>query len=415
MALLTAGVIAALAAAPAPAVLGGRNATQPYPFMAALRDGGSQICGASLIAPKVALTAAHCVDDGNPNGLSVRLGSTKRTGSDGEIIAIEAIEVHEDYDGDPGGGSDIALLRLEAASVQQPIHLGTAAETALWDAGKIGRVIGWGSAVFLVGPGNNDLQELDLPVVSDRDCKSVYSEYNSATMICAGEDSGLKDSCQGDSGGPLFAFNAAGAAVQFGTVSYGLGCGFPGYYGVYGRVGASALRDWIAARVPSINQSVATPAPAGAPAATSTPASGSGSGSGSGQGGSAPGGSQPAGSNGSGSPAPAGSTNAPVTRIRFVRNVGSARQARKRKRIRVRVHTTGVVRGLRATVKPRRKGRALSKAKRSKLRRGTTTLTLKLSRKMRRKVRAGSLRLTLSGRDSAGKRVVTRGVIALRR
>ena len=32
-----------------------------YPFFLSLMDGDSRVCGATLIAPKIALTAAHCV------------------------------------------------------------------------------------------------------------------------------------------------------------------------------------------------------------------------------------------------------------------------------------------------------------------------------------------------------------------
>src|SRR3712207_4059282 len=56
--------------ASASAVVGGRAATQPYPYMAALEydpAGGSAqygpVCGASLLSADRALTAAHCVVD----------------------------------------------------------------------------------------------------------------------------------------------------------------------------------------------------------------------------------------------------------------------------------------------------------------------------------------------------------------
>ena len=45
--------------------------------------------------------------------------------------------------------------------------------------------------------------------------------------------SGGKDSCQADSGGPLFTRNPF---TLVGIVSWGEGCGDPGYPGVYTRV-----------------------------------------------------------------------------------------------------------------------------------------------------------------------------------
>merc|ERR1711942_619167 len=57
--------------------------------------------------------------------------------------------------------------------------------------------------------GRNTLLEppalsLDVPVVSDDDCRGSYGQDEIAdSMICAGLDAGGKDSCQGDSGGPF--------------------------------------------------------------------------------------------------------------------------------------------------------------------------------------------------------------------
>ena len=48
---------------------------------------------------------------------------------------------------------------------------------------------------------------------------------------------------QGDSGGPLACQGKDGRWVLAGLTSYGIGCGWPGYYGIYARV--SSFLDWI--------------------------------------------------------------------------------------------------------------------------------------------------------------------------
>ena len=59
--------------------------------------------------------------------------------------------------------------------------------------------------IFLIqsnGPTPEILQKVDVPFVSQDECKNAYGEEDiTDRMICAGEKG--KDSCQGDSGGPL--------------------------------------------------------------------------------------------------------------------------------------------------------------------------------------------------------------------
>ena len=59
-------------------------------------------------------------------------------------------------------------------------------------------------------------------------------------MLCAADEG--KDSCQGDSGGPLVA-QENGKYALIGVVSWGYGCAFSGYPGVYARM--TEKMDWI--------------------------------------------------------------------------------------------------------------------------------------------------------------------------
>jgi secreted trypsin-like serine protease len=254
--------VAALAAAllapsSASAVVGGQDASRPYPHMAELRLDGDYICGASLVAPSKILTAAHCVEGEQARSLSFVLGRPTRSDtSQGEEIGASSVTVHPQYDPDTQA-FDVAVVTLSrSATAGSPIALADpVADRPLWEPGDDVRVIGWGTrAGFdLVGLTITDnLQEVDIPIVDDAECDQNYTlmgGIDEATMVCAGNLHGTEDSCQGDSGGPLMTLGAGGELKQVGVVSWGFGCGFPTQYGVYSRVGDALLGNWVRSQI----------------------------------------------------------------------------------------------------------------------------------------------------------------------
>jgi secreted trypsin-like serine protease len=102
-------------------------------------------------------------------------------------------------------------------------------------SGQTGTVIGWGS-LRESGPQPSILQEVNIPIWSNRDCKLKYGPAAPGGivehMLCAGQ--AARDSCSGDSGGPLMV--NSGKWTQVGIVSWGIGCGKGQYPGVYTRV-----------------------------------------------------------------------------------------------------------------------------------------------------------------------------------
>uniref|UniRef100_A0A7N4PI87 Peptidase S1 domain-containing protein n=1 Tax=Sarcophilus harrisii TaxID=9305 RepID=A0A7N4PI87_SARHA len=75
-------------------------------------------------------------------------------------------------------------------------------------------VTGWGSNH--TGKYPNTLQEVDLTVRKDKECKN-FKYYNSPTQICAGDPKETKASFQGDSGGPLVCGKVAQGIVSYGN------------------------------------------------------------------------------------------------------------------------------------------------------------------------------------------------------
>ena len=65
-------------------------------------------------------------------------------------------------------------------------------------------------------------------------------------MRCAGYSSGGIDSCQGDSGGPMVC-NVNGKWHLMGAVSWGIGCGRVGVYGVYADI--LSLKNWLSSKM----------------------------------------------------------------------------------------------------------------------------------------------------------------------
>ncbi|HEX8003544.1 MAG TPA: serine protease [Mycobacteriales bacterium] len=229
---------------PASAVIGGSNAPEgAYPFMAAIVDNTDfQFCGGSVISSSYVLTAAHCVEGINASkeAIYVITGRTNLSNtSQGQRIRVSAISVHPKWD---GNAWDAAVLRLASPTTAPAIQLASAADDALEAAGTIVRVTGWGDTLPTLGLfSTNQLQYVDLKVVSDSQCGTTNIGFHAPTGVCAEEL--LKDSCNGDSGGPLF-YNGA-TRIQIGIVSYGTSCALPKFPGVYSEVNNTEIRTFI--------------------------------------------------------------------------------------------------------------------------------------------------------------------------
>lgn len=208
-----------------------------YPYQLALEYLGKHFCGAALISPTWAITAAHCVDGLFKNFLSVRAGSSQG-GQGGKVVKIKEKIQHSRYN-KTLIDYDIALLKLDepiSAVYGKPINLPK--EGLILKEGVTAYVTGWG-ATSETGNLSGKLRVTKVPVLSQVGCRRIYGNHSiTSRMFCAGNSIGGKDSCQGDSGGPLMVNE-----ILYGIVSWGYGCGRPGLPGVYTNV--SVLRNFI--------------------------------------------------------------------------------------------------------------------------------------------------------------------------
>jgi MYXO-CTERM domain-containing protein len=151
-------------------------------------DAPATICTGVLVAPRVVVTAAHCLDGVIARGgLEVAFGADARQAS--RVIVVEDFAIYGGYDAQTGDGDVAALLLAEDAPVA-PIAppAGSIADVA---QGGALRAVGYGVTAWNAG----DAGVKRAGALALGDVRAASFDATPAPAM----------TCVGDSGGPVFA------------------------------------------------------------------------------------------------------------------------------------------------------------------------------------------------------------------
>ncbi|MDG4781062.1 snapalysin family zinc-dependent metalloprotease [Micromonospora sp. WMMD961] len=206
-----------------PLVVGGRPASENYPFMVYVSG-----CTGTLIKGNWAVTAKHC---STPS--SVRVGSINRT-SGGTVVRVTRAVNHPSV--------DVKLLQLASSVTYAPAPIPSTSGAV----GTATRIIGWGQTCAPRGCGSAPAvaNELDTSIVADSRCSGINGPYE----ICTNNTNGNSGACYGDSGGPQVrrvngVWNLIGATSRAGNNNSTCATG-PSIY-----VDLPSIRSWISTQV----------------------------------------------------------------------------------------------------------------------------------------------------------------------
>ncbi|KAI7836808.1 hypothetical protein COHA_009352 [Chlorella ohadii] len=189
------------------------------------RPGGGFFCAGTLIAPRIFMTAAHCVVNettGEPKPAptfwpKVHIGAYNRTQGSGIDLRTALVTRphpsfgYADKDIERKFFNDVAIMLLDRPSTKAYVQLPPFVQKPQLPAapGTPLTALGWGDTRPGTFSPSETLQQLDLALRPLRVCQAVFPKspgYRQPenTLICAGNAPGYPNNiCKGDSGGPL--------------------------------------------------------------------------------------------------------------------------------------------------------------------------------------------------------------------
>jgi secreted trypsin-like serine protease len=253
-------------------VIGGHNATiAEYPslaFIEGVQATAGYACTGTVVAPRVVLTAGHCVEDiesssiVEPSLIAVATGvSNLQKIQPTEVSKVERVLAYPGFDPTQLHG-DAGLLILTAPVSAPPIALATGADAALYEPGDELTVAGWGIDDRDTGHAPNQLQAATVPVEEASRCKEgtkrFYPFFDPNRQVCAIDAPHFHiTTCHGDSGGPAIATRTDGTPVEVGVTSLGDGSCNPASPAVFTRT--DQISSWVQSWIDAVEAGGPTP------------------------------------------------------------------------------------------------------------------------------------------------------------
>ncbi len=188
-------------------------------------------CSGTVVAPRVILTAAHCVEEIEDGTITPAANYAVATGVTdpseagiGNVFHIAETHVFPGFD--PGIlHGDAAILVLSTPTSASPIPMAGAADAGLYSGGATVQLAGWGLTSARANQEPGGLRATSMLVQTPTSCKqkthSFYAPFSPTAQVCLLAASRASGGCFGDSGGPAIGQRADGSPVEIGITSTG--------------------------------------------------------------------------------------------------------------------------------------------------------------------------------------------------